>query len=453
MRGFLAVSLVVVSLVLDGCGGCGDDGKGKQLPDAPMPIDMMPDMPPDMMALTVALTITNLGSPVPNVTVYFVNADDSVAKSAVTDATGTASTVMAAGGSVTAIDPFAAVNPVAPSPAGGITGPELRTFLGVKPGDHLFLTRAIDQVSIPLNVPAVEGANRYSLFSTCGSQFSIIPGGGSGSGTSVILENCHGGADIAILAISHNGESPDEGIAGLYHADATVMDGHEIDLSGDEYQALTNLTFTFTNTPDATLDVQHAPIAKHGAIGPFPVDMSGPSGAIQEPTLTGVTKAVVDMVLVTNTRHEVVDWGAYTANYTLDLGSVLLSEFTAGPSFDLATSKLSWTEDGAGATADLSMVSAVFQRTEPNFKQWHWALAAPHPAATEIKLPKLPTDLFDWNPTTGDSVTPGPVTNAKLPGGYDAVRAHIFDIVERGRFSDYVAGASGRAVIAVSALP
>ena len=449
MRRFLAVSLVVVSLVLDGCGGCGDDGKGKQLPDAPMPIDMMPDMPPDMMALTVALTITNLGLPVPNVTVYFVNADDTLVKSAVTDATGTASAVMAAGGSVTAIDPFAVVNPVRPSPAGGVNIPELRSFLGVKPGDHLFLTRAaIDDVVVPLNVPLATDANVYDLYSTCGTQFGITPGGGSGSGTSATLENCHGGADIAILARFH-GEG-DSNVAGLYHADATVLNGYEINLTGDSYQALADLTFMFTSAPDANLTVTHAPLAKHGAIGPFPVQMSGPSGALQEPTMTGVTKAVVDLQLTLNSDHEVIDWGSYTTAYTLDLDDLLLAEINA-PSFDAAAGKVLWTE-GTGATPDVTVVGLQAQRTEPIFKTWHWKLAAAHPAG-EIKLPRLPTDVFDWIPAEGEVMLLDPVTSGKVPGGYDAVRAHIFDVADSGRFGDLVAGASGRVVIVRSRAP
>lgn len=167
--------------------------------------------------------------------------------------------------------------------------------------------------------------------------------------------------------------------------------------------------------------------------------------------MPGVTKALVDMVVSLNSRHEMVDWGAYTTDYTLDLGPVLLSEITDGPSFDLSTRTLSWTEDSRGATPDLSVVSGSFSRTEPSNRQWEWKLAAVHPATTAIKLPRLPTDVFDWNPGPDDNTPVAlEVSGAKLPGGYDAVRARVFDIFEHRAFTNLVAGASGRAVIVQS---
>jgi len=451
MRAFLAVSLVVASLVLDGCGGCSDDGKGNRLPDAPV----IPDMPPDMMVQSqpVTLTVTNLGQPAPDVTVYFVNADDMLVKATVTDASGTASAVMAAGGSVTALNPFAAQVAVAPAPGGKISTDELRTFVGVKPGDHLVLTHnATTFVTFQLNATAVEGANTYDVFTSCGTS-SIIPGGGGGGsgspdpGGQVALENCNGTADIAILASLNTVESHDK-ILGLYHANAAVMDDTTLDLTADTYQDLTSVAFTYMNAPDAAISVLHAPITAHGTIGPFLGDASGGTGTIQEPTLTGVTKAAVGTSLLLNSQHQVLDWGAFTTDYMLDLANLLLPEFTSDPSFDTATSKFSWTEDATGATPDLTFV-ALFDRRPDPLRRWHWELAAPHPAG-EIKLPRLPTDIYDWKPADGDEISVDPVSNAKVPGGYDAVRARIFDLHDQGDLTGFVTGATGRVVIVQS---
>ena len=454
MRGFLGVSLLVVclslSLSLGGCGGCGDDGKAGQLADAPPLVDA----PPDMMVQQdqpVTLTVTNLGEPVAGVHVYFVNANDSLVKTADTDASGNASAVMAAGGSVTAIDPFRAPVGVAPIPRGK-SGPELRTFLGVKPGDHLFLTRPLhEDVTFQLIADPAEGANTYDLITTCGTASLDPNGGGSGNpgGASLQLQDCHGGADLAIIASFHTTESNDL-VSGLYHADAALLTDHTVNVTADDYTALTNVTLTFANAPDATLTVAHGPIGKHGVLGPFSVDASGGTGTVAEPTVPGVTKAVVDLQLNPSGQHEVVDWGDYTTTYMLDLHNLLLAEVASGPGLDLATDKVSWTEEDSGDAADLTVIGLFVSRSEPQSKSWHWRLAAAHPATLAIKLPVLPTDVFDWTPTQGDSISVDALRNFKVPGGYDAVRGHIFDIDEQGSFRDVVTGASGRALKVIS---
>src|SRR5262245_19507018 len=139
-RFLLIVGLSLGGLGTGGCGGCGDDSKVGRLPDAPPPPDAPPDAPIDVPIdappLPVKLTIMRNSSPALGVQVYFQNADSSLVKSVKTDAMGTAEAVMDAGGSVTAINPFTTVVPAIT----GATGAQLRTFVGVKPGDQLFLT-------------------------------------------------------------------------------------------------------------------------------------------------------------------------------------------------------------------------------------------------------------------------------------------------------------------------
>jgi hypothetical protein len=227
-----------------------------------------------------------------------------------------------------------------------------------------------------------------------------------------------------------------------------LMNDHTVVLN-DKYQALTTINFTFNHAPDAELDVVHAPIAKHGAIGPFP-GPSGGGGSIQEPTLTDVTTAAVHLSLgIGNNQHHVIDWGAYTADYLLDMDGLLLSNITGVPAYDAANHKLTWAEDSSGATADVTVTGLLARRSG---KMWHWELAAPHSTVFEIKLPKLPTDAFDWTPVEGEvqDFELDPVTNAKVPGGYDAVRERIFDLSDRGGFQDYVTGATGRVLRVIS---
>ena len=406
-----------------------------------MPVQ--PDQP-------VTLTITNLGEPAPGVQVYFVNADDSLVLGVKTDTMGTAKAVMAAGGSVTVLNPF---NTVVQD--GKITTDELRTFASVKPGDHLVLTRtATDFVTFKLNAAAAPDANTYDVFTTCGNA-SIAPGGGGGGSGSpdpggfLSLENCHGAADIALVASDINSDGTTR-LKGLYHPNVTLTSDGLVDLTGDSYQDLLDVTFTYMNAPNSSFTVQHSPLLAHGALGPFSIDVVEGVGTVLEPNVSA-TRAVVDTSLFSTSRHEVIDWGTFTRTYMLDLNNLLLPEVIAGPSFNSTTAKVSWTEAAQGATPDLTVAAIRVRRTEPVLRKWHWEVVAPYRPG-EIRYPRLPTDVFDWAPAVGDQLTTEPVMSAKLPGGYDAVRAHVFDIVDRSGPAGFVTGASGRVVTVQSVI-
>jgi hypothetical protein len=429
------VSIVLV-LALVACGG--DDQNG-HLADAPLPIDAAGDA--SAQGGPVTLTVTSNGRPVPGVHVYFLNADSSMVKTADTDAAGTASAIMVAGGSVTAIDPFP--TPVIAA-AVAVGDNELNSFLGVKPGDHLVLTHTDTQtVAFTLRASAVTGASDYQVFTTCGSG-AITPGGGGGSGSPdpggvVSLDNCHGAADIAIVARDVSTSTP---LSALYHPDATLPDEGTLDLTADTYQALTDVTFTYMNA-SAPVTVQHSPVLPHGLLGPFSLDAFEGSGTIHEPTLAGATEGIVDTSLSLIGEHEIVDWGPLSASYMLDLASVLLPDILDQPSYDIATRRVSWTEaaPGTGALPDLSFDVLEVTRPEPSSRRWEWVIVAPYTRG-EIVLPRLPTDIADWTPAAGDTVHAEEVTNAKVPGGYDAVRARALDSVS---LSDLLPG-TGRAI-------
>jgi len=435
---------LVVSLVLVACGG---DDSNKRLPDAPPLSDVPLDTPVEQDP-PVTLTITNLGVPAPGVRVYFVNADDSLVLSVKTDATGTAKVVMAAGGSVTALNPFDEV-----VQGGKIDTDELRTFAGVKPGDHLVLTRtATDFVTFKLNATAAPGANAYDVFTTCGTATISPGGGGGGSGSPdpggfLSLENCHGAADVAIVASDINSETTTR-LKGLYHPNATVVDEGTVDLTADTYQDLLDVTFTYMNAPNTSFSVLHSPLLAHGGLGPFSIDVNDGVGTFHEPDVSA-TRAVVDTTLFATSRHEVIDWGPFTTAYVLDMNNLLLPEVIAGPSFNPTTGKVSWTEAAQGATPDLTVAAIRVRRSEPVLRRWHWEIVAPYRPG-EVRYPRLPADVFDWTPIVGDGLTADPVTSAKVPGGYDAARAHVFDILDRSGSAGFVAGASGRVVIVQS---
>lgn len=467
MRGLVILSSLVVvldlgmGLSLGGCGGCNDDSKVGQLPDAPPGADARADaIPPD----AVSLVVINHGVPAVGVTVYFLNADGSVAKTGVTDGNGIATAVITTGGSVTAIRPFT----TPPPPAGKFAPDELRTFLGVKPGDHLVLSRAaVDTVTVAFDAAAPDGgdfATSYQVFTTCGGGPNTITPGNSGNGSgspdpggTLDLQNCHGAADIAVVAaeqqvLARAGGNAVEVPQGLYHANATLPPGGNVMLSlrDDTYADLTDITFTYTNAPDATITVLHSPVLTNGFLGPYSTTAGG-SATISEVAVPA-TMEVVDSSLTLNNFHEVIDWGPYSTAYNLDLMNVLLREVTGGPAFDQPTGKISWTEATDGATPSLTIAGILVRRPDPLAK-WHWELVAPY-SPNGIVLPHLPTDVFDWAPGPNDEIQSlDPIKNVQVTGGYDAVRSHILDIHDETGPTGYVIGNAGRAVIATSALP
>lgn len=454
MRGSVIVSSLVVGfgLGLGGCGGCNDSNSVGHLPDAAPPADAMP---PD----AVSLAVIDHGVPAVGVTVYFLNADGSVAKAAVTDGDGIATAVITTGGSVTAIRPFT----TPPPPAGAFAPDELRTFLGVKPGDHLVLSQAAtDTVTVTFDAAAPDGGDfntSYQVLTTCGAGVNTLdPGGssnGSGSpdpGSTFDLQNCHGAADIAVMASGGGLDAPQ----GLYHANATLPPGGNamVSLRDDAYAELTDVTFTYTNAPDATITVLHSPVLPNGFLGPYSAtaDSTTDNSATISEVAVPAAMEVIDSSLTLNNLHEVVDWGPYSTVYTLDLDNVLLREVTDGPTFDVATGKISWTEATSGATPSLTIAGILVTREDP-FAKWHWEIVAPY-SPSGIVLPHLPTDSMNWMPLpTDDPVTVDPIQNIEVTGGYDAVRSHILNIHDELGPTGYVIGNAGRAVIATSVVP
>lgn len=447
----LLVLSTVASALVAACGG--DDGGAGHLADAPPQSDGG--------ALTpVTLTVTNNGARVAGVHVYFVNPDDSPAATVDTDASGVATATVAAGGSVTAVDPF-------PAPVATLVDRphDLRTFAGVKPGDQLELTANDATAALfSLRVPSDTSAEAYLLYTTCGTGPISVNANGAGSGSpggTISIFPCGATADLSVVATRMSEQTQSQQpVAALFHAAASIAGDNTVDLTSDAYADVTPLSFTYTNAPDVTISVQHAPILANGPLGPFAADVRNGVAAIGEPAVAAAT-SVVDTWMHAGSslasRRDVVDWGPTTASYMLQLDTALLTDIVDPPRYNPTTRKVSWIEGDPGVTPDLTTLAFDAQRSTPDVSlTWHWTVAAPY-APGEYRLPKLPTDLADWTPTVDDSVSGVKMMNAKVPGGYDAVRPHVVDVWNQLpqpdntgvlQFSAFVAGASGR-VLAV----
>ncbi len=459
MQRALVLSLVL-SLVV---AACGDEGNSGRLADAP-PTN-------DAAVRTVVLTVTNREAPQPGVRVYFLGPDDAVIASAETDASGNAAAEMPSGGSVTAIDPFPRSAAAAAAIADNLN--ELRTFLGVKPGDHLYLTGNPTAVNITVRAPVFDGAQTYELRTTCGSSSIARTGGGNGSGSQdpggpVTLVGCNGTANVMVLAFLPEKSWPS---GALYRADVSVNEGLILDFTGDAYQSLADsqVTFSYTGAPEgpSELGVGYSLTTSRGVLdlgrpASPPIAGGAATKTVQEPALSGARVVVVTDAQL-QARHQIIDWGAPSTRYALDLGTALLPDITSSPPvFDPATQRLTWTEAPAtGPVPDLAAASLSVTRSNPSTESsrtWHWEIAGAH-AAEGLKLPRLPTELLDWAPRASDSVSPETVVIAKLPDGYDAARPRIFDVRDGvsspGAFSfaGAIAGDSGRALTAESRSP
>lgn len=453
MQRALVLSLVGSSVLA----ACGDDGNSGRLADAPP----TSDAPAEPASRTVVLTVINRGAPQPGVRVYFLGAGDAVIASAETDASGNATADMPSGGSVTAIDPF-------PEPAGAAAVAiadnfnELRTFLGVKPGDHLYLTGVSGLVGITARAPEFRGALTYSLQTTCGAWSLRQGGSGNGSGSQdpggpVTLTGCDGTADMMVLAFPPEKSGPS---GALYRAGVSVNEGLAVDLTQDAYRAPVDVAFTYTNVPEGAssgVDVSYTLATSRGVLDPGvrALITSEAGGAAATVPVPMSADAGMRSVIVTDTvlksRHQVVDWGPEMTSYELDLGTALLPDITSSsPAFDPATQRLTWTEAAAtGPVPDLATASlsiSRMNRSTQTQRTWRWEIAGPR-ATDGLKLPKLPIDLLDWAPSDNDLVFCNFLVSAKLPGGYDANRPRIFDMRPGAFwFAGAVAGESGRAL-------
>ncbi len=219
----------------------------------------------DAGARPVAITITASGFPRAGVQVAFSNADSSPVATLVTDGSGTASQVMAAGGMVTAIDPFVDL--------AGSGSAALFTYEGVQPGDHLQLAGSAARTSftyVTIDTAAVAGATSYLVSAPpCGNTV-LFPSGSGASGTNS-FPPC-AGADLYIVALG----SANNVLGSLYHPGVAFSNNATVDLTGDAFVAPLGVHYavrrtsrrrTSASAPSSRLGERHALRHRRGPDG------------------------------------------------------------------------------------------------------------------------------------------------------------------------------------------
>jgi hypothetical protein len=381
----------------------------------------------------VGVTVTAHGAPAPGVVVYFQNADSSLVLGAVTDASGSASAALSAGGYVTVIEP---------DDGSGAT--RLATFAAVAPGDalHLDLSPAgsTDSVDVAITVPVLAGAASYQLDTSCGQLSAGASGAAAGS-----LLGCGGTADVLVVALDAQGSVLDS----LY-APGVSLAAQPAVVTGS-YGALVATSFAYSGIPATSSAVRTDEILATARGSLFEVSTSGPvdagriTNALILPAGGTIAITVSDAQPASSDFGEqrVFDWGSPGAPYALDFAAALLPSFAAAPAYDPATRDVSWSELTAAESANLVRARVhAFRDALPEGRAWTWSIVAPRVEAPIVALPRFPPGGFDFTPQAGDAIDVDELLIARVPHGYDGVRAHGFDDVQR-----YVTGPSGRLVV------
>lgn len=358
----------------------------------------------------------------PGVHVYFQNADSSIVSNTTTDDAGTASAVMAAGGYVTAVDPYNLPG------FGGPQGHQLATFVHVKAGDHLLLDEgapAATEIGVTVSALLDPAATTEYVYSPCSGAVQLSATGQALVAqvvtAQVTLDSCGTATNFLLVSYDQNNQP----LNMAYVTNVAIADQGTVDLTAATLVGVDTKSWTFNNGPALTsLSFEDALVDANGQIfstgNETPSDEQNPTVTMPMPTFTGAAE-IVRTGFTTGSDHTLLDWGPYASTFTTDVGARALKEFTAAPTYDVATRTESIAETNTGATADFSLTFLFASRPSDN-GQWSWAVAAPH---GPITLPHLPTEVYDFNIVATDNVDVEAWINGQVPGGYDAIRATL----------------------------
>ncbi|MBP9168858.1 MAG: hypothetical protein KBG48_15780 [Kofleriaceae bacterium] len=392
------------------------------------------DPPPPM----VTVLVTSGGTPVSGVPVFFQNADGTLV-SATATTSGVASAVMGEGGYATAV-----LGGEAPQDR-----PTVTTFAGVKPGDTLRLTvpPPSASMSFALTVPANGTRGHYLATSPCGTT-ELFTEPGSTVTLDVTLFDC--GATTDFLISSDNGDGGP--VRAFLARDVAVADGVAVTLNGS-YADAPAVDQTYTNLPGGlgVFRLTRELYTNRGRVWSVEntVDVVSQTAiaSLVVPPVTGAIGVAIGTRESGGPSYSQILEAPAPAAYTLDANGLFLPVFVDSPGFDQVNSTVSWTQTADGASPDLTMAQIEIGRSSLK-TTWRWRIVAPHDGAS-VRLPVLPGDGAPLNPAFEDFVFVESVTTAKVPGGYDAVRADAFNVGSLGALAGQL---TGRVVIEQSQL-
>jgi hypothetical protein len=435
-----------VLIALFGAIACDDDNPARHLDGGTVDSSMqVVDAPVTPQPVSVTIKSDGIGQE--GVVVHFQNADSTLVATETTDATGTASHLMNAGGYVTAIDPFPQPVPTGLPPQG--PRHDVRSFVGVKPGDHLRIEEgsSATPVTVTVTLPPQTDGNiaYYSVSAPCGGDTLLGTGsGGSDPSGTVSFYGCGATTDILVVAR----DQAFQPLNYFFVADQPLMDNGTIDYSTKTFQGLATRTYSFgaqpASVPSSFSVEQHVGTIK-GELDSFTGNGSGDpvTASVSFPNIPNGVGGVQVMASTANMQHIAFDWGGLsTTAFSIDFGVRMLTEAT-NVAFDPATHAITWTE-GSGVAPDFATVEMSGYRNTTDSQRIDWKLIGPYTGS--LKLPTLPVGTFDLNYMSTDTPTVDLMGIGKMPGGYDSVRPLFFAVDNPLAITS---GASGSAQFAI----
>lgn len=428
-------------MVLFACGGPGSSPPWQGGSRADAAVDALDPA----SAVTVTVMLDHV--PQPDVMVYFQSSYLGPWTELRTDANGSAIAAAEAmfydEAAVTVVNPFGQLD---------ATTDELLTYNGVKPGDHIAVTRASkppSAVSFTLTAPADSpAAKRYLLHTNCGAATLLIDSSSAQVGGPVTLQGCGTTVDMLVESLDDAGHS----LSWLYQADVAVSDGGSVKVTG-AYQTSRSKTFSYHtsayNRPQ--LEIRARLLTAKGIVYESPALVLPVSYMNEYPSLTVALPSLPGAVVVTETVYRsgdyglehTVDWGPDTTSYMLDLEPLgsLLEEYLSRPT--LNGFGIGYTFSGGALRADY--MRARLSVTRPGDRGWEWHFVSP-PATYgggSQPWPRIPSDIHPYNVRVGDVWSVPEATLVHVPGGYDAVRADSLSVASP---LGQLTGPSGRLV-------
>jgi hypothetical protein len=384
---------LAVLLLLSACSG---SKKQPVAPDAPDGlVDAGGSGDGGLPAGDVQVLVRDGFAPISGVRVLFDGSDGSHMELA-TDATGTATAMLAMGGNVTVIRTY---------PSGSAQFPEIYSYVGVKPGDQLHVGHAVDGITPPttisVKVPA-PAQGTVKVTTPCGS------GQGNAHTIAVAVAAC----PPNITFFMHDGAQ--ESFLAKAPAAATVDLSQQI-LADD----LSTTMLAFNVTPDLASVTAEARAME----GPHELYSSGIKRVDQQSTQLGlpnlageIDELVIGTMVATAGGTQVVatrsSWEPMTVS--IDASGHLLPYLRQAATF--ASTGIMWVEQGTG-TPTAVLATIVVTTSAGKYRR---TILAPY-SGMSLAIPQLAGADATYNPAAGDQLA-GELGLVGSTTGYDAVR-------------------------------
>lgn len=295
-------------------------------------------------------------------TVFFQNADSSIALVTHADDGGDANAYMRPHGFVTVVDGIGSeVN--------------LFTYVDVSPGDKLYVRPEVSPSVASLNVRAPEAVpgTTYEMRTACSSEFSNT------AVTQLSLPGCGESTDVLVLA---------DASGYTFANDVPLASESEVTLPA--YAPLANSTAVLSNIPqDAMFSAEHAFVVGPRALTTGEETVQSVSGTVDVTRTLPLPLGGLVRSFFTPSREDwptVIAWSPSRATVNLDYAALSPRAPTSPAVLDRATMSIQWTESGVGEAPNATFVEFQWLGT----RGFRWQVLARRTDGPQVTLPTLP---------------------------------------------------------------